>query len=75
MLLRSFSESTPFIWLLNPLYFTIYLKRRVLGGTPEDGVQNPLYLAAQHYRQSSATVRYPFGYNAQLKIVYFSNGR
>ena len=48
---------------------------RFLGGTPGDGVQNPLYLAAQHYRQSLATVRYPFGYNTQLKIVYFSNGR
>ena len=39
------------------------LSSRFLGGMAEDGVQNPLYLVAQHYHQSSATVHYPFAIN------------
>ena len=73
MLLKSFSESTPFIWLqftpkttvLHNLLRALDLDR-LLGGTREDRVQNPLHLVAQHYRQSSAPVCYLFGYDTNM---------
>ena len=73
MILKSLSESIPFIWLqFTPKTTVLYNLPRaslVLGGTREDGVRNLLYLVAQYYNhQSSATVRCRFGYNIELKL-------
>ena len=36
--------------------------------------QSASYVVVQHCCQISATVRYTFGHNAELKIMYFMNG-
>ena len=75
MILKSLSESIPFIWLqFTPKTTVLHNLPRaslVLGGTREGGVRNLLYLVAQYYNhQSSATVRCRFGYNTELKSYY-----
>ena len=70
----SFSESTPFIWLqFTPkatVYFTICLEHLLSILRLYEWVRHPESIVAQY--NTTTRVRYPFGYNTALKIVYFS---